>query len=138
MANRVRLTPAKKKKFLAALAVNGNVSDAAKQANVSRIAFYALRKKSKQFAEQWEEALEQGIDALELEAHRRAVEGIDEPVYYKGDVVGKVRKYSDTLLIFLLKGNRPEKYADFHKISNPDGKPLTVEIVKFGESKASK
>jgi hypothetical protein len=52
-------------------------------------------------------------DILEAEAHRRAVEGVEKPVgWYKGRPGGYVREYSDVLLIFLLKGLRPEKYKD--------------------------
>jgi hypothetical protein len=52
-------------------------------------------------------------DALEAEAIRRAFEGQEEPTgWYKGQPGGYVRRYSDTLLIFLLKGAKPEKYAD--------------------------
>ena len=36
--------------------------------------------------------------------------GVEQPVFYKGEVCGLVRKYSDVLLIFLLKGLRPEVY----------------------------
>ena len=37
---------------------------------------------------------------------------MDEPRFYEGEVCGYVRKYSDTLLIFLLKARRPAKYQD--------------------------
>ncbi len=37
---------------------------------------------------------------------RRAVDGVDEPVYQGGKKVGSITRYSDTLLIFLLKANR--------------------------------
>ncbi len=41
------------------------------------------------------------------------MEGVEEPVrWYKGEAGGMVRKYSDVLLIFLLKGLRPDKYKD--------------------------
>ena len=43
-------------------------------------------------------------DALEAEARRRAVEGVRKPVFYQGVICGWVGEYSDTLLIFLLKG----------------------------------
>ena len=54
---------------------------------------------------------------LEAEAWRRAHDGIEEPILYKGQVVTHVRKYSDLLLMFLLKGLRPEKFRD--KFSMP-------------------
>jgi hypothetical protein len=47
---------------------------------------------------------------LEDEAVRRAYEGVERPVFQGGKQVGVVREYSDTLLIFLLKALRPEKY----------------------------
>ena len=58
-------------------------------------------------------AQEEAADRLEDEAFRRAVEGVEKPVgWYKGKPGGVIREYSDVLLIFLLKGARPEKYAD--------------------------
>ena len=41
-------------------------------------------KKDQAFAEQCEQAMEVAVDALELEAWRRAREGVAEPVIYKG------------------------------------------------------
>lgn len=44
-------------------------------------------------------------DLLEAEVHRRAVEGWVEPTgWYKGVPGGYVRRFSDVLLIFKLKG----------------------------------
>ncbi len=43
---------------------------------------------------------------------RRAVEGVDEPRFHDGQICGHVRKYSDTLLIFMLKARRPDKYKE--------------------------
>jgi hypothetical protein len=52
------------------------------------------------------------VPTLESEARRRAVDGVDEPVFHKGRICGTVRKYSDALLMFLLRGNAPEKYKE--------------------------
>lgn len=55
---------------------------------------------------------------MEQEAFRRAVEGTEKPVFGSmgfrmgSGEIGRVREYSDTLLIFLLKGARPEKYRE--------------------------
>jgi hypothetical protein len=52
-------------------------------------------------------------EALEAEAIRRGFEGVEEPVgWYKGQPGGYITRYSDTLLIFLLKGALPNKYKD--------------------------
>ena len=39
-----------------------------------------------------------------------------------------VREYSDTLLIFLLKGARPEKYHERHQHTGVEGSPLTLVV----------
>lgn len=104
--------------FLDALAVAGNVSEAARTAGVSRAFVYEERARDAGLAAAWDDALDQAADVMEREALRRAVEGWEEPVF--GSVgqgmgsgeIGTVRKYSDTLLIFLLKGARPEKYRE--------------------------
>ncbi len=57
-------------------------------------------------------AREEAADRLEREAIRRAVDGAEKPVYQAGKLVGTIREYSDTLLIFTLKGLRPEKYRE--------------------------
>ena len=60
-----------------------------------------------------ERARVMSADLLEAEAHRRAVEGVEEPVgWCKGEAGGTVRRYSDTLLIFLLTGVMPERYRE--------------------------
>lgn len=68
-----------------------------------------------EFAAGYEEAMEEYRDALVQEAHRRAVDGVPEPVYYMGARVkekdGKnavVLKYSDRMLELLLKRHIPE------------------------------
>lgn len=106
------------KAFLAAFTESGNVRLACDAAGIERSTAYRLRHSDPTFAADWEQAEEQAADLLEQEARRRAYEGWEEPVFGslgKGSGSGKigaVRKYSDTLLIFLLKGIRPEKYRE--------------------------
>ena len=115
--------------FLASLTASPNVSEACRNAGITRKAAYDLRKAEPAFEELWLEALESSTDDLVGEAYRRAKEGVKEPVYYKGRRVGTIRKYSDTLLIFLLKAHRRPVYGD--KVENElttGGKPLAVQI----------
>jgi hypothetical protein len=51
-------------------------------------------------------------DIVEWEIRKRAVEGWDEPVYYKGSVCGTIRRFSDSLAIFHMKALDPERYGD--------------------------
>src|SRR6267142_3657277 len=109
-------TPERQARFIENLRLTGgNISKACEASNVSRPTAYTYRNTVPMFREAWDEALEASIEQLEQEARRRALEGVNEPVFYKGDVCGVIRKYSDTLAIFLLQAHRPEKYRDnFH------------------------
>lgn len=100
------------KACLAALALTGQVTKAADAAGVDRHTVANLRRASESFAAAYEQAKLDAAEMLEAEAVKRANEGWDEPVFYRGEVCGTVRKYSDTLLIFLLKGALPEKYRE--------------------------
>src|SRR4051794_13562219 len=98
--------------FLAALGQTCNVVSACRAAQVSRRTAYYHREKYPRFRDAWDDAIDDAVDLMEAEARRRAVEGTERPVFYKGKQVGAIREYSDTLLIFLLKAHRPEKYRD--------------------------
>lgn len=105
-------TSENREKFLDLLAEGMTVKDAAKHIGVNPKTAYRWREADKDFAEKWASAYEIGTDSLEAEAQRRAVEGVERPVWYQGVQVGTVREYSDTLLMFLLKARNPARYCD--------------------------
>lgn len=111
-----KLTPEKKSAFLHVLAETCNVSKAAAAIGVARMTVYEWRDDDPVFAAAWDKAKALGVEALEDEAHRRAFEGVDKPVFYQGGECGAVREYSDTLAIFLLKAHNPEKYRENSKV----------------------
>jgi hypothetical protein len=100
------------KRFLKYLAQSGNVAWSCEKARIRQGAAYQERKVNALFAAQWAEAMEVSLSVLEVEARRRAVEGTLLPVYSKGKKVGVATKYSDTLLMFLMKAAKPEVYRD--------------------------
>lgn len=104
-------------KFLELLAETGHVVRSCELAGVSRTHAYRMRNSDPDFAALWDEALTLAVGTIEDEAHRRAVHGVDTPVYYKGEECGSVRKYSDTLLMFLLKAHKPEKYRERYNVN---------------------
>ena len=83
------------------------------------------------FAAEWEDAVESGTDLMEDEMRRRAVEGVDEPKFHDGQICGYARRYSDTLLIFMLKARRPEKFKDRAEVAHK-GKGGVVFNMDFG------
>ena len=126
--NRTIRTSEKRQKFLDALAQTCNITKACEISGIGRASVYDWRGEDEGFAKDWKKALEIGSELLEDEAVRRAREGVEEPVYQGGRLVGHVRKYSDTLLIFLLKGAKPEKYRENVKqeISGAGGGPVQI------------
>ena len=102
----------KKRAFLAAYAECGTVTRAAEIAGIDRQTYYDWSKSDPEFVKAAEAAYDMAGERLEQEARRRAVEGVQKPVWYQGRECGVVTEYSDTLLIFLLKGAKPDKYQE--------------------------
>lgn len=114
-------------KFLKELARKGNVTVACDKAKIDRTWAYEVRNQDPEFAQAWDVALEEATERLEAEARRRAADGVLEPIYYQGKRVGSVRKYSDTLLIFLLKAHAPDKYRERSSIEHEGDLTIRVE-----------
>ena len=128
------------KTFLAELRRTGNHSAAARAARIHRTVPYKARQDDPDFAAAYADALEEACDGLELEARRRAHDGVDEPVVYQGELMGcwvmadgtvvskdtpgatlvplTVKKYSEALLLALLKAHRPERFRDNVKLEH--------------------
>lgn len=117
----------KKKTLIAAFAVCGVLNKACEVAGCERKQHRRWLKDDAKYAEEFQLAQDASIDGLELEARRRAVDGTKKVILYKGKPVfvpsdlknPKSKKeiyveheYSDSMLMFLLKGQRPEKYRD--------------------------
>jgi hypothetical protein len=94
--------------FLSVLRKGNSAAAACKAIGISRQAMYVRRELDVEFAKQWNDAVDEGTDMLEDVALKRAC------------------KKSDTLVIFLLKGRRPEKYKDrlSTELTGKDGTPL--------------
>jgi hypothetical protein len=122
------LTLEKKSQFLAILTTGGTVKEAAGAVGIPRPQMYVYRDRDARFAAAWQAAEDEGTDVLEAEARRRAVDGVEKPIYHQGVCVGTVWEYSDTLLIFLLKGRRPEKYRDRQDVRHSGNINGTVTV----------
>jgi hypothetical protein len=122
--------------FLSILRDTGNVRAATHAAQIDRSTAYKLRERDPSFANAWEEAIEEAADVLEAEARRRATIGVDEPVFYKGLPVGSVKRYSDSLLMFLLRGIRPDAYRDRISFKDETSSPREHLVTKLDELEA--
>jgi hypothetical protein len=121
----VDVEDARQRAYLIDYANNGGVENASRVAGVSREAIWKWRKADPQFEEKELSAKSMFAERLEREALRRAVEGIDKGVWYKGKRIGSEIEYSDSLLAALLKANIPDKFNDMIKVGGSEN-PIKV------------
>lgn len=102
--------------------------EAALAAGVGRTTIFEWRTTDPDFAAAWAAAVEEGVDRLEAEAYRRAVEGVAKPVFQSGECVGHVQEYSDNLLMMMMRGRRPAVYnTERHLHMGGDGGPIQTQ-----------
>jgi hypothetical protein len=107
--------------FLTGLENTGSVTQAAEAAKISRQTVYENKQNDPEFSRQWDEALEQSADALEEEARKRAFAG------------------SDVLLIFMLKGLRPQRWRESRATIPPAelNKMIETELKRLADKNDS-
>lgn len=120
------------RQFLEALAGSGSVTAAAKSVHMSRDSAYKLRARlaGTPFDLAWEGALENGVRQVAHEAIDRAINGVVQPVYYKGEQVGERRVFNENLTRLIL--DNPSRFgrhalAREHALQNWDNMLNRVE-----------
>lgn len=105
--------------FLAALALSGNVTKACAAAEVGRVTVYRWRSENEAFATAWADAMERGLDALEDECMRRAMDGTQKFVVSMGKLVRDPdgapmveHIYSDRLAEMMLRSKRKDVFGN--------------------------
>lgn len=128
--------------FLRELRDNGGfVNKACESASVSKQSVYNWRERDPEFAAQWDAVIELATEDLEKEARRRALVGVEEPVFYQGEVVGHVQRYSDSLLMFTIKARKPEYRdritVDVNKLDSDIDRELAILTARSQGNSAS-
>lgn len=123
--------------FLAAYAIHGTVRAAAHHSDVGRRTHYDWLKTDEAYARAFERAKDAFAEMLEAEVVRRGFHGVEKPVFYQGDRVddGKIREYSDVLLMFHLKALKPEKYRDNVSVEHRGSLDLIVKRLAAGRQR---
>jgi hypothetical protein len=84
--------------------------------------------KGEDFADAFQNALEEWQETIEAEISRRAIEGVDKGVYFKGVLMDTEKEYSDSLLIKMAESTIP-KYSK--KLEIDMKTPIQVVINRF-------
>lgn len=76
---------------------------------------YALRKRpgAKSFADAWDAAAGMGLRTAHSTAIDRAINGVRQPVFYRGRQIGERTIYNDKLLIVALRRYYHERNCTF-------------------------
>lgn len=143
-----RIRHPKKRAFLKGIAEHFNIRKTARLTGIHVSSHYEWKAKDPDYLAASEVAAEIGSDHLEAEMTRRAMDGLRQYKFYKGDYIvvpcaaddpersvvlgelpdGKIvygkpyyeLEFSDTVGIFLLKGAKPEKYRDRYEVRESD------------------
>lgn len=107
-------TDARQIAFIEALADTGSVAAACKAVDMSQPGAYHLRRQpgAEEFRIAWQAALDCGVQRIEDVAMDRALNGVVEPLYSYGELIGTRTRYNDRLLMFMLRNRAPHRFAE--------------------------
>ena len=88
--------------FLFCVSQTGNLTMAAEFVGITRADVMADMRADPSFETDVQNAKEEAFDRLRYQTVQRAIEGIEVPRYYQGEIIGHTRHYSDSLLRFIL------------------------------------
>ena len=123
---------ARKVAFLHHLADRGDVRAACAQVGMSRTSAYLLRRRDAVFAQGWSAALLLARTHAEEVLATRAIDGVDEAVWFRGELVGRRRRYDSRLLLAHLA--RLDRLAEQHHVSEQAGRFDEVLALLSGEA----
>lgn len=106
------MTPGRAQAVLDAVATGSEDKEACEWAGISVATLRRRQKSDPEFAAAYAEARQTRIEVYRGEARRRALEGWEEPVFFRGQQVGAVRKFSDRMLEVLLRAEDPATFGD--------------------------
>lgn len=112
-----------------------SIREAAEAVGRKRWEFRALLAEE-EFEAAYVEARGRDPEAIRAEIRRRAIDGVEEPVFHGGVIVGQVRRYSDSLLAKMAEAHLPEFKRQQLPDAGADGALVAVErriVVGIGD-----
>lgn len=127
--------------FISELAVDGNVTRAARVAGVERCGLYDKRERDPEFARRWAMAINAFADTLEKEAFRRAVLGVEKPIAYQGQFTYVMERDANGKVIYDMtdegevdKDGNPKLTRTPRYQLDENGRPKVVAIREYSDS----
>ena len=123
-------TDEKDMRFFEGLASGLTVKDACAVVGYGRTSVYDWRRDDEAFAHAWHMADADSLDVFLKEVDRRGKDGVEEPVFYQGEIVGTIQRYSDALLMFRVKQKDPS-YRENARPLIGDGAQVQITQVTY-------
>ena len=108
--------------FLLALREFAAAAPACEAAGVQRTTVESWKDNDEEFLHAYRGALSDVKDTLYAEAYRRAVHGVEKPVWFQGKQVGVENVTSDGILLKMLEAEIPEKFGKKVEVGITDGR----------------
>jgi|GEM_PF-954577 len=106
-------TPERQVGFIRALSECGCVAEACRRVGMSPESAYELARRpdAQSFRIAWDSAMDQAVRRLADSAFGRALNGVEVPHYYKGELVGTHRRFDERLTMFILRTRDPLRFG---------------------------
>lgn len=106
-------TAPRQRRFIVALATSGCVREAARAVGMSPETAYRLRRRpdAQAFRLAWDAALDFAMGRLADALTSRAINGVEIPHYWRGELVGTHRRHDNRLGQWLLRTRAPARFA---------------------------
>ncbi|WP_404373135.1 hypothetical protein AB5I39_07410 [Sphingomonas sp. MMS24-J45] len=124
---------AKQRLFIETLADTASVTEAARTVGMTTTSCYRLRRApgAESFARAWDAALHAASARLVEVAFDRALNGVEHIIFDKeGRRIGAQRRYSDTLLMHLMRAHHPALYGRSHLDTRPAAAPALPPVAE--------
>lgn len=107
----------------------GIISDACRLAGVPISLVQTLRKSDKAFAQRFEDTREEVRDKVRRALMERSIDGVVEPVYQLGKLVGYTIVHDNKLLMFVAERLLRDEFHLSEKMEITQGAPIRFEFV---------
>ncbi|HEX8526849.1 hypothetical protein [Allosphingosinicella sp.] len=106
-------TPERQVAFIRAIAECGCVLEACRRVGMSSESAYELARRpdAQSFRVAWDYAMDNAVRRLGDAAFSRAINGVEIPHFYKGELVGTHRRYDERLTMFILRTRDPLRFG---------------------------
>jgi hypothetical protein len=138
-------TPDRQVGFIRAIAECGCVAEACRRVGISAESAYELARRpdAQSFRIAWDIAMDNAVRRVGDGAFSRAVNGVEIPHFYKGELVGTHRRYNERLTMFILRTRDPDRFGrraeTAERIHTREGRALDMaDFLHFVKEDAEK